>query len=80
MSPAPVTNNWDNRYWSDAENRDALNKLRHASEYLDRQSLNAKFEQTDAEARAILDAAFQTLRDKFSEELMWRSLPRGEDR
>lgn len=56
----------------DAENRDALRKLLHARDYLNPQA--------DAAARAILDNAWQTLSEEFEEKLLWRSLPRGEDR
>ena len=56
----------------DAENRDALNKLLHARDHLNPQA--------DAASRAILDDAWQTLSEEFEGELLWRSLPMGEDR
>lgn len=80
MSAAEVVKRWDCRNWSDDENRNALKKLRHACQYLNRRSLSSEFGQADADAQAILDAACQTLSEAFSEELFWRALPRGEDR
>jgi hypothetical protein len=65
---------------ADAEIRDALNKLLHASKYLDRPTLSSEFAKADADAKVILKTTWQTLSEWFDEELLWRSLPRGEDR
>lgn len=67
-------------YYSDADNIDAQNKLRHAWKYLDRPELSSESAQADADAQSILDEASQTLDQTFSQELLERSLPRGEDR
>jgi hypothetical protein len=67
-------------HYSDADNIDAQNKLHHAWKYLNRPAENSEFTQADADAQSILDDASQTLNQEFSQELLERSLPRGEDR
>jgi len=73
--------------YSDADKIEAQYKLYRAWEYLDRRNrrkLSSEFAEADADAQSIINAARQTLFRTFSlelrEELMYRSLPRGEDR